>query len=156
MGSGHNTIMSAIDSLTGHKSKHYSPTEALAYEANKAKQVPTGAIIRDDPYSSGIGPTGGSTYSTTDFGLHDTAMQQRSEQEEKAAVVRAAMKRITDQANADIMANNLAEETRMGGKFTDKGLQLADKNARLNAEDRIKAKSLIGIGGSKTLRMGTY
>lgn len=43
-----------------------------------------------------------------------------------------------------IQSNEVAAETRMGGKYTPAGLELADKNATLNAQDRIRMKSMIG------------
>ena len=48
--------------------------------------------------------------------------------------------------------NDLAEETRMGGRYTPNGLEMADVNAQKNAEDRLRARSMMGIGGSLRIR----
>lgn len=50
--------------------------------------------------------------------------------------------------NDRIQANQLAEETRMGGQYTPGGLELIDINSTKNAEDRLRARAMIGIGGS--------
>jgi hypothetical protein len=40
--------------------------------------------------------------------------------------------------------SDLAEETRMGGRYTPKGLQMTEVNAAKNADDRLKARAMIG------------
>lgn len=50
--------------------------------------------------------------------------------------------------------NSVAESSRIGGKYTVNGLETADKNANLNAQDRLRIKSMLGnqyrlgVGGS--------
>jgi hypothetical protein len=48
--------------------------------------------------------------------------------------------------------NDLAEQTRMGGRYTPTGLQMADVNAQKDALDRLRMQSMIGIGGSLRMR----
>lgn len=50
-----------------------------------------------------------------------------------------------------VAINEMAEKTRMGGRYTPQGLQMTEVNAVKNADDRIRARALMGIGGS--LRM---
>lgn len=43
-----------------------------------------------------------------------------------------------------IKVNDLAENTRMGGRYTPNGLEMVDVNATKDAEDRMRAKAMIG------------
>jgi len=65
-----------------------------------------------------------------------------------------------DSIKARIEANDTAENTRLAGQFTPGGLELNDRNATLNAQDRLMAKAMIrptgqsapgqmGLGGSR-------
>lgn len=44
--------------------------------------------------------------------------------------------------------NALAEKSRIGGRYTPTGLDMAADEAELNAADRLKMKSMIGLGGT--------
>ena len=50
--------------------------------------------------------------------------------------------------------NEMADKTRMAGQYSPSGLRLAEVNAQKNAEDLMRARSMIGIGG--TLVPGAY
>jgi hypothetical protein len=43
-----------------------------------------------------------------------------------------------------VSSNDAAEKARMGGQYTPQGLELAESDANKNAEDRLRAKALIG------------
>jgi hypothetical protein len=64
------------------------------------------------------------------------------------ALVRQAIAQLAKNALARSRVNGLASEASYGGKYTPAGLELADKNATLNALDRIKSKQMFGLGGS--------
>lgn len=48
-----------------------------------------------------------------------------------------------------IQSNDIAEHTRMGGRYTPEGLKMIDINSTKNAEDRLKMQSMIGLAGSR-------
>ncbi len=50
-------------------------------------------------------------------------------------------------------ANGFAEATRMGGKFTPLGLEKSISEADANAADRARARSFMGIGGTRVPMM---
>ena len=56
------------------------------------------------------------------------------------------------QAQKAQQLNDLAEQTRMGGRYTPKGLEMAGVNAEKDALDRLRMQSMIGIGGSLVMR----
>ncbi len=71
--------------------------------------------------------------------------------QEKAAVARAAMARIANQSLSEGKINQMAEESRMGGKFSAAGLEKADRESTLNGADRLMLKGIIGrmgLGGT--------
>ena len=149
-----------VDSATGHKSTHYSTRQVQQYEFEKGQKEreftnaqhmvetrnPTATEHARDVAKTGPNPE--SMYSHQQFGLANHQLQMESEATNRSAMANAAMKRIADQANTSIQNNNLANDTRINGKFTDQGLQLADRNANLNAQDRMKSKAMLGLGGS--------
>lgn len=163
-----------VDDATGHKSKHYTPTMALDYERRKAEAEsakrpavgPVEAGIMYDraeakaksgrPEYSSMGSPGqightGSTYSHEDFGLSGYKPPPMAKDEEQAVAAKAAMDRITSMANTQASLNNAADQTRFGGQFTDSGFQKLDNDAFKNAQDRMRAKSMMrGLGGSMT------
>ncbi len=51
-------------------------------------------------------------------------------------------------AQGNLKTNDMSGNMRLGGQFTDTGLELNSKLSELNAADRMKARSLIGIGGT--------
>lgn len=55
------------------------------------------------------------------------------------------------EAQERIKANDIASETRFGGRYTPQGLKMIDINSQKNADDLIRARSMIrmGIGGSQ-------
>lgn len=53
-------------------------------------------------------------------------------------------------------ANDTAENSRIGGLFTPGGLEFNAKSAELNADDRMKARAMIGIGGTQVPEGGGY
>lgn len=67
---------------------------------------------------------------------------------QRRADIEKAMKRLSMYENDRIFSNELAGQTRMGGKLPLGQLHLTDVTAQQNAEDRLKAKALMGIGGT--------
>lgn len=65
-----------------------------------------------------------------------------------SSAIQAAMKALSEKYASQVKLNDIASITRMGGKYTDTGMEEASKNAQLNAMDRIRGKNMIGIGGS--------
>ncbi len=63
---------------------------------------------------------------------------------QKVQDARAALARIATMGQTQHQTNELAATTRMGGRYTGEGLQLAEQNANLNAQDRLRARSIIG------------
>lgn len=57
-------------------------------------------------------------------------------------------------AKQNLEANQIAEKSRLGGQYTPAGLELSEKLSQLNAMDRLRARSLIGIGGTQIRRVG--
>ncbi len=53
-----------------------------------------------------------------------------------------------DQADQNVTNNGLAEDARLGGKFTPDGLVKADKLAQANGHDRLMLRGMIGLGGT--------
>lgn len=62
-----------------------------------------------------------------------------------------------EDADKSVHINKIAEEARMGGTFTTDGLEKAAKEAELNAHDRLRLKSMIGLAGTNVpLAPGAY
>jgi len=162
--------MKAFDNLTGHKSKHYTTQQVLQSEADKRR----GALYRQkadnqlgpnfaadaygqkQPASDGqsFAPEEtGSTYGTN-YGLQDVANQQEQDAQQKRQAAVDALKASGKMANITNQTNQIADQTRFGGKFSANGLQQADTDATANALDRFKAQQILGIGG--TYQMGMY
>lgn len=55
-------------------------------------------------------------------------------------------------AQQNMQTNDLADMTRLGGRFTPNGLESADVNATTNASDRLRAKSMIGQAQEDDMR----
>lgn len=62
---------------------------------------------------------------------------------DKQAAAKKALAVIADQYDMNAALNELADKTRLGGRFTPSGLEFADKLATQNAEDSIRAKGLL-------------
>lgn len=147
-------IQSGVDSLTGHKSTHYTRKQVIDSEMAKASEAAkrkglggSEPEVDDEPDLAPDRYGVKAAYAPQEHGLNDFEKMYQNDQESKAAVARAAMQRTADMANQDIQSQQMAADTRIGGKYTDQGMQLADKNATLNAQDRLRAKAMIGIGG---------
>jgi hypothetical protein len=59
-------------------------------------------------------------------------------------------------AQQNLQTNDLAEQTRMGGRFTPQGLENADAQAQANGADRLRARAMIGIGGTNVPSWENY
>ena len=51
-------------------------------------------------------------------------------------------------AEQNLKTNDMANQTRLGGRFTPEGLVNASQEAELNGQDRLRARSMIGVGGT--------
>ena len=60
------------------------------------------------------------------------------------SIVQEAIKKLAKQASETARQNSIAASMRFSGVYTNDGLQKAEREAELNAMDRIRAKSLIG------------
>lgn len=59
------------------------------------------------------------------------------------AAVHEAIKKLAQQASKTARQNNIAASMRFGGRYTPDGLAAAEKEAELNAMDRINLKGLM-------------
>lgn len=135
-------MMSRVDGVTGHKSTHYTDEETqagmkqTAADNERISAAKQGEVMQNAPYQSFLGKTGG-------IGDPSIAAPDTMSPNDKVAVARAAMKRIADMSQTEAKVNDTAEMSRMGGKFTDKGLEQADKDSTANGLDRLKMKSMV-------------
>ncbi len=126
---------------------------AGAYMANKAKKKPGEPKEKDDEpdlvpadskYQDYISATGANKGLQQSTAYMPGMENQHYAEAQRVQTARDALNRIATMAQTQNQTNDLAAETRMGGRYTGQGLQLAEQNANLNAQDRIQAKSLIG------------
>lgn len=62
-------------------------------------------------------------------------------------IAKAAIKALADKYSENVSVNDMATSQRMGGKYTPKGLEKAQTQAELDADDRLKLKDLVRSAG---------
>ncbi len=67
----------------------------------------------------------------------------------KQEASKLAIQQLAKQARSQESVDKEAILNRMGGVHSPEGLELAEENSHLNAQDRLRARSLIGIGGTQ-------
>lgn len=68
-------------------------------------------------------------------------------------IAREAIQSLANQADQTSQVNTMADGQRMGGQFSSGGLQSSLGTAEANANDRLKAKTLVGLGGTYRLSL---
>ncbi len=66
----------------------------------------------------------------------------------KQEASRLAIQELAKQQQKQDSVDRAAILNRMGGVHSSEGLELAEKNSHLNSQDRLRARSMIGLGGT--------
>ncbi len=66
----------------------------------------------------------------------------------KQEASRLAIQKLAEQQQKQDSVDKAAILNRMGGVHSAEGLELAEKNSHLNGQDRLRARSLIGLGAT--------
>ncbi len=66
----------------------------------------------------------------------------------KQEASKLAIQQLASQQQKQDSVDKAAILNRMGGVHSSEGLELAEKNSHLNAQDRLRARSMIGLGGT--------
>lgn len=62
-------------------------------------------------------------------------------------IINEAIRKLAQQASKNARQNNIAASMRFGGKYTPDGMTAAEREAELNAMDRINAKRFFDFSG---------
>ncbi len=73
----------------------------------------------------------------------------------KQEASRLAIQELAKQKQKQDGVDKAAILNRMGGVHSAEGLELAEKNSHLNGQDRLRARSMIGLGGTVTPYAGS-
>ncbi len=114
------------------------------HETALAKAIQRLYMLGNRPYTGMKGGSPGDAMVSAGTGF---VSGLNSQPKVDAPVAQKAIEALAKQESNHQRTNSLALDSEMGGKYTPEGLQKAEKNAQLNAEDRLRMRALIGYGG---------
>jgi len=152
---GKSSLEGAADSIGGMAAGVIDANRARDAQLALAKKEKEAAIQADKYGFHQDWASGNNKYGIDmrqkDSGVSQLAQGQFNRAADEAAQFEADKNYIAKAGLDNLQTNAEADKTRLGGVYSPNGMKLTQRDAQLNAMDRMKAKSLIGLGGS--LRM---